>query len=109
MGGGSWACQVRHAASPGPFVTATRLSRAKSVVACARASRELVLADVGECAELLVEIGTGVGRDDRKTSLLSSQNRLIPDFFALDSSLRSGVFVTSADLDATRLSSLLSA
>ena len=55
-------------------------------------------------ADLVVGAGVGGGPRvavyDGPSVLAGAPARLVPDFFALDSSLRSGVFVTAADLDA---------
>jgi len=51
-------------------------------------------------------VGAGIGGGPRvavyggASVLAGSPARLIPDFFALDAALRSGVFITAADLDA---------
>src|SRR5207247_637333 len=58
-------------------------------------------------------VGAGVGGGPRVavydgTSLLGgSPGHLVPDFFALDPALRSGVFVTSADLDGDGFADVL--
>jgi hypothetical protein len=70
-----------------------------------RGGCRVAMADVNKDGAADLIIGAGVGGGPRVsvydgTSLLSGHaNRLVPDFFALDSSLRSGVFVTAADVD----------
>ena len=70
-----------------------------------RGGSRVALADINKdgAADLLV--GAGVGGGPRisiynGTTLLSGGlNRLVPDFFALDSSLRSGVYITADDVN----------
>jgi len=69
-----------------------------------RGGSRVAMADVNKDGAADLIIGAGIGGGPRVsvydgTSLLSSRTRLIPDFFALDSSLRSGVFVTAADVN----------
>lgn len=70
-----------------------------------RGGSRIALADINRDGVADLIVGAGVGGGPRVsiysgTSLLSGHpNRLIPDFFALDPNLRSGVFVTAADLN----------
>ena len=70
-----------------------------------RGGSRVAMGDVNRdgAADLIVGAGLGGGPRvavyDGNALLAGQHNRLIPDFFALDPNLRSGVFVTSADLD----------
>jgi hypothetical protein len=70
-----------------------------------RGGSRVAMGDVNRDGAADLIVGAGIGGGPRVAiydgaSLLSgSPGHLVPDFFALDPSLRSGVFVTSADLD----------
>jgi hypothetical protein len=70
-----------------------------------RGGSRVALGDVNRDGAADLIVGAGIGGGPRVaiysgTSLLAGRaERLVPDFFALDPSLRSGVFVTTADLD----------
>jgi len=69
-----------------------------------RGGSRVAMADINKDGSADLIVGAGIGGGPRVsiydgTSLLTSQNRLMPDFFALDPNLRSGVFVTAADLN----------
>ena len=70
-----------------------------------RGGSRVALADVNRDGAADLIVGAGVGGGPRVsvfdgTSLFSGHlNRLIPDFFALDPNLRSGVYVTAADVN----------
>ena len=70
-----------------------------------RGGSRVAMGDVNRDGAADLIVGAGVGGGPRVAvydgaSLASgSPARLVPDFFALDPSLRSGVFVTAADLD----------
>jgi hypothetical protein len=77
-----------------------------------RGGARVAMADVNRDGVADLMVGAGVGGGPRVsvydgTSLLSSQTRLMPDFFALDPSLRSGVFVTAADVNGDGYADLL--
>lgn len=78
-----------------------------------RGGSRVSMADVNRDGAADLIIGAGIGGGPRVsiydgTSLLSGhQNRLVPDFFALDPALRSGVYVTSADVDGDGYSDIL--
>lgn len=77
-----------------------------------RGGSRVAMADVNKDGAADLIVGAGIGGSPRVsiydgTSLLGTQNRLVPDFFALDSRLRSGVYVTSADLDGDGYSDVL--
>ncbi|MFO0797800.1 MAG: FG-GAP-like repeat-containing protein [Gemmataceae bacterium] len=71
-----------------------------------RGGSRVAVGDVNRDGAADLVVGAGIGGGPRvavyagKSVLAGSPARLIPDFFALDSSLRSGVFITAADLDA---------
>ncbi|MBX9582616.1 MAG: hypothetical protein K2X87_20100 [Gemmataceae bacterium] len=71
-----------------------------------RGGSRVAVADVDRdgAADLIVGAGIGGGPRvavyDGEALALGRADRLVPDFFALDSRLRSGVFVTAADFDA---------
>lgn len=70
-----------------------------------RGGSRIALGDVNNdgAADLIVGAGIGggprVGVYDGETLLSGSPRSLVPDFFALDPTLRSGVFVTAADVN----------
>src|SRR5207244_517482 len=70
-----------------------------------RGGSRVALADVNRDRSADLIVGAGLGGGPRVAvysgaALLAGRaERLVPDFFALDPSLRSGVYVTAADLD----------
>jgi hypothetical protein len=70
-----------------------------------RGGSRVALADINKDGAADLLIGAGVGGGPRLsiyngTTLLSGNlTRLVPDFFALDSSLRSGVYITADDVN----------
>ena len=70
-----------------------------------RGGSRVAMADINKDGAADLLIGAGIGGGPRVsiydgTSLLSgNRNRLVPDFFALDSSLRSGVYLSAADVN----------
>ena len=78
-----------------------------------RGGSRVALADVNRDGAADLIVGAGVGGGPRVsiyngTSLLSGHlSRLIPDFFAFDPGLRSGVYVSSADLNGDGYSDVL--
>ena len=70
-----------------------------------RGGSRVALADIDRDGAADLIVGAGVGGAPRMaiysgTGLAAGRaDRLVPDFFALDSSLRSGVYVTAADFD----------
>lgn len=69
-----------------------------------RGGSRVAMADLNRDGVADLVVGAGVGGGPRVsvydgTSLLTGQRRLVPDFFALDSRLRSGVFVSTADVN----------
>ncbi|HUR53349.1 MAG TPA: FG-GAP-like repeat-containing protein, partial [Gemmataceae bacterium] len=71
-----------------------------------RGGSRVAMGDVNKDGAADVIVGAGVGGAPRVavydgSSVLNGTRRpLVPDFFALDSNLRSGVFVTAADFDS---------
>ncbi|HJZ59256.1 MAG TPA: FG-GAP-like repeat-containing protein, partial [Gemmataceae bacterium] len=78
-----------------------------------RGGSRVALGDVNHdgAADLIVGAGVGGGPRvaiyDGRSVLAGAPARLVPDFFALDPNLRSGVFVTTADLDGDGYSDVL--
>jgi hypothetical protein len=78
-----------------------------------RGGSRVALGDVNKDGAADLIVGAGVGGAPRVAvydgnSLLSGAPRtVVPDFFALDSSLRSGVFVSTADLDGDGYSDVI--
>jgi hypothetical protein len=70
-----------------------------------RGGSRVALADINKDGAADLLIGAGIGGGPRVSiydgnSLLSGNlQRLVPDFFALDPNLRSGVFITAADVN----------
>ena len=69
-----------------------------------RGGTRVAMADVNKDGAADLIVGAGIGGGPRVsvydgTTMLGTQSRLMPDFFALDSRLRSGVFVTASDLN----------
>jgi hypothetical protein len=78
-----------------------------------RGGSRVAMGDVNRdgVADLIVGAGLGGGPRvavyDGNTLLKGSPTSLVPDFFALDPSLRSGVFVSSADFDGDGFADVL--
>jgi hypothetical protein len=78
-----------------------------------RGGSRITLADVNSDGAADLIVGAGIGGGPRvaiysgETLLGGNPRQLVPDFFALDPNLRSGVFVTAADVDGDGFADVL--